>query len=80
MKNAQLALGEVMLGKEDATAGKKGKQAVMHELLTPCAKTSAESSFQKPGSKELDVKKASYFHENGIAFNTILQLPQVLLS
>ena len=44
-----------MLGKEDATAGKKWKQAAMHELLTPCTKTSAESYLkgsQKPGSKE----------------------------
>ena len=58
--------------KEDA---KKRKQAVMHELLTPCAKTSAESSSQKPGSKELDAKTASYFCENGIASK--LLLPQV---
>ena len=28
--NAQLALGQVMLGKEDAAVGKKQKQAVMH--------------------------------------------------
>ena len=27
---AQLALGEVMLGREDAAASKKQKQAVMH--------------------------------------------------
>ena len=46
----------------------------MHELLTPCAKTSAESS---PGSKELDAKTASYFCENGIASK--LLLPQVSL-
>ena len=70
LKNSQLALGEVMRGKEDATAGKKRKQAVMHKLLTPCAKTLAESSSQKSGSKELDAKIASYFYENGIAFNT----------
>ena len=42
----------------------------MHKLLTPCAKISAKSSSQKPGSEELDAKKASYFDENGIAFNT----------
>ena len=41
----------------------------MHELLTPCAKSSAESSSQKPGSRELDAKMASYFYANGIAFN-----------
>ena len=58
LKNAhwQLALGEVMLGKEDAAAGKKQKQAVMHKLLTACSKTSAESSSKKPGSEELDAK------------------------
>ena len=53
LKNSQQALGEVMRGKEDATAGKKRKQAVMHELLTPCAKTLAESSSQKSGSKQI---------------------------
>ena len=42
--------------------------------LTPCAKTSAESSSQKPGSKELDAKIASYFNENGIAFYTAASL------
>ena len=66
-----------MLGKEDAAAGKKLKQAVMQELLTPSAKTSAESSSQKPGSKELDAKTASYFCENSIASK--LRLPQVSL-
>ena len=70
MKNAQRALGEVVRWKEDAAAGKKRKQAVMHELLTPCAKTSAESSSQEPGSKELDAKLESYICVNGIAFNT----------
>ena len=45
---------------------KKRKQAVMHKLLTPCGKTSAESSSQKPGSKELDGTIASYFCENDI--------------
>ena len=70
LKNAQQALGEVMRGKEDAAAGKKRDQAVMQKLLTPCAKISAESSSKKPGSKELDAKIASYFDENGIAFNT----------
>ena len=39
-------------------------------MLTPCAKTSAESSSQKAVSKESDAKIASYFCENGIAFNT----------
>ena len=53
LKNAQQAFGEVMLGKEDAAAGKKRKQAAMHKLLTPCAKTSAESSSQKPGPEDL---------------------------
>ena len=47
LKYAQQALGKVMLGKEDAAAGKKRKQAVMYKLLTPCAKTPAESSPQK---------------------------------
>ena len=47
LKYAQQALGKVMLGKEDAVAGKKRKQAVMYKLLTPCAKTPAESSPQK---------------------------------
>ena len=42
--------------------------------LTPCAKTSAESSSQKPGSKELDAKIASYLNENGIAFYTAASL------
>ena len=70
MKNAQRALGEVMRWKEDAAAGKKRKQAVMHELLTPFAKTSVGLSSQKAGSKELDTKIACYFCENGIAFNT----------
>ena len=59
-----------MLGKEDAAAGKKLKQAVMQELLTPSAKTSAESSSQIPGSKELDAKIVSYLYENDIAFNS----------
>ena len=57
-KTAHRALGEVMRGEEDAAPGKKRKQAVMHELHTPCAKT---SSSQKPGSKELDAKIVSYF-------------------
>ena len=70
LKNAQRALGEVVRWKEDAAAGKKRKQAVMHELLTPFAKTSAGLSSQKAGSKELDTKIACYFCENGIAFNT----------
>ena len=70
MKNAQRALGEVMRGKEDAAAGNKQEQAVMHELLTRFAKSSAESSSQKAGSKELDAKVASYFCANGMAFNT----------
>ena len=70
LKNAQQVLGKVMLGREDAAAGKKLKQAVMHELLTPSAKTSAESSSQIPGSKELDAKIVSYLYENDIAFNS----------
>ena len=81
MKNAQRAFGEVLQGKDSKgifyCAGKKRKQAVLHELLTPCAKTSAESSSQKPGSKELDAKTASYFCENGIASKLLLL--QVLL-
>ena len=80
LKNAHRAFGEVLQGKDSkgrCCAGKKRKQAVMHELLTPCAKTSAESSSQKPGSKELDAKTASYFCENGIASK--LRLPQVSL-
>ena len=42
-------------------------QAVMHKLLTLCAKISEESCSQKPGSKELDAKIAlqSLFYENG---------------
>ena len=32
-KNAQQALGEVKRGKKDAAAGKKRKQAVMHNLV-----------------------------------------------
>ena len=46
LKNAQRALGEVMQGKEVTAAGKKRKQAVVHELLTPCAKTSAVLSLK----------------------------------
>ena len=69
LKNAQRAFGEVLQGKDSkgrCCAGKKGKQAVMHKLLTPCAKP-----------KELDAKMASYFCENGIASK--LRLPQVSL-
>ena len=40
------------------------------QCLTPCVKASAESSPQKPGSKELDAKIQSYFCENDITFNT----------
>ena len=36
LRNAQRALSEVMRGKEEAAAGKKRKQAVMDEILTPC--------------------------------------------
>jgi hypothetical protein len=36
LKNAQRALSEVMRGKEGTAAGKKRKQAVMDEILTPC--------------------------------------------
>jgi hypothetical protein len=73
LKNAQRALSEVMREKEGTAAGKKRKQAVMDEILTPCPVKSAESSMkdsQKSGPKELDAKIASYFYENGIAFNT----------
>jgi hypothetical protein len=73
LKNAQRALCEVMREKEGTAAGKKRKQAVMDEILTPCPVKSAESSmkdFQKSGPKELDAKIASFFYENGIAFNT----------
>ena len=38
LKKAQGALGKVIPGKEDAAVGKIRKQAVMHKLLTPCAK------------------------------------------
>ena len=54
LKNAQQALGEVVRGKEDAAAGKKRKQAVMHEFLPPCAKTSENQD------QELDANIASY--------------------
>ena len=52
LENAQLALGRVILGNEDAAARKQRKQTVMHKFLTPCAITLEESSSQKPGSKE----------------------------
>ena len=46
LKNAQRALSKVMRGKEEAAAGKKRKQAVMDEILTPCPVKSAESSMK----------------------------------
>ena len=62
-----------MWGKDDAAAGKKQKQAVMHKLLTltkascnaqvayTMRQNTAESSSQKPGSQASDAKIASYF-------------------
>ena len=35
LKNEKQALSEVMRGKEEAAAGKKQKQALMDEILTP---------------------------------------------
>ena len=68
-----LHICEVMCSKEETAAGRKRKQAVMDKLLTPSTKTSVESSLmdtRKSGSKELDAKIASFYYENGIAFNT----------
>ena len=61
-----------MQGKKVASAGKKRKQAAL--VAYTLSQTSSESSSQKPGSKELDAKIASYFCENGIAFNTAASL------
>ena len=72
LRSAQKALCEVMRSKEETAAGRKRKQSVMDELLTPSTKKSVESSLmgiQKSGSKELDAKIASFYYENGIAFN-----------
>ena len=71
-----------MLGKEEAAASKKQKQAVLDEILTPSPIKSAESSMkdsQKSGPKEMDAKIASYFYENGIAFNTLKSFPHPLV-
>jgi len=53
-------------------AGKKRRQQVMDELVTPPTKKTVESSLigsQKLGSKEVDAVIASFFYENGISFN-----------
>ena len=62
-----------MKGKEEAAGCKKLKQAPMNEIGAPCPIKSAELSMtdsQKSGPKEFDAQIASYFFENGIAFNT----------
>ena len=72
--------GEVMREKEGTAAGKKRKQAVMDEILTPCPVKSAESSMkdsQKSGPKGLDAKIASFFMK--MALLSIQLVPQVLL-
>ena len=46
LKNAQRVLSEVMREKEGTAAGKKRKQTVMDEILTPCSVKSAESSMK----------------------------------
>ncbi len=72
LKNAQKAVGEIMLAKEQAIAGKNRKQQVMDDLLVSPTKKSVESSmigFQQSGSKEVDKTITSFFFENGIPFN-----------
>ena len=66
----------------EAAAVKKQKQALMDEILTPCPIKSAESSMkdsQKSGPKILGAKIASYFYENGIAFNTAASSSSALM-
>ena len=65
-----------MQGKKVASAGKKRKQAAL--VAYTLSQTSSESSSQKPGSKELDAKIASYFMK--MVLLSILWLPQVSIS
>ena len=58
----ECAASEIVCSKEEIMAGRKRKQAVRDELLTPCTKKSSLT--------ELDAKIASYIYENGIALNT----------
>ena len=70
LRTAQKNIGEMMRGKEQSMDGKKRKQQVMDELVSP-AKQSVESSVivSKSGSKEVNTKIESFFYENGISFN-----------
>ena len=45
-ENAQQALREVILGKAEAAAGKKQKQALIDKILTACPIKSAKSSIK----------------------------------
>jgi hypothetical protein len=72
LRNAQKQLGEVIHEKEQTISGKKRKQQAMDELLTSATKQSRNDSSigsQKSGSKDVDAMIASFFYENGIAFN-----------
>ncbi len=62
-KFSEVAIGEVMRGKEESMLGQKRKQQVMDELLASLDKKTVESfkiASQKSGSKDLDSKIASF--------------------
>ena len=72
LKKAQKTMGDVIRLKEQSMEGKKRRQQVMDELVTPPTKKTVESSLigsQKLGSKEVDAVIASFFYENCISFN-----------
>ena len=72
LRTAQKTIGKMMRGKEQSMDWKKRKQQVMDGLLLSPSKQSVESSVMvsKSGSKEVDTKIASFFHENGISFTS----------
>jgi hypothetical protein len=68
LRKAQKTIGKVKSVKEQSIAEKKWKQQVMDDLVTSTTKQSTNQP-TKSGSKEMDARIASFFYENGIAFN-----------
>jgi len=68
LRKAQKGIGEVIRIKEQSIAGKKRKQQVINDLVTSPTKQSTDPP-TKSGSNEMDARIASFFYENGIAFN-----------
>ena len=64
----QKRIGAVFRAKEQYIAEQKRRQQIIDDLVTSPTKESVESP-AKSGTKEMDARIASFFYENGIAFN-----------